>query len=125
MRAIQTIYMPNYKNLFVVLALGILASCATTKVTERRINSAESEVIQKTLIADVKVDLTKKITGNSVLEGDDEELAKDMANWNALQFSDAHLVIDPIYKITLSGGTISCTVTAFSGYYDNIKVVTQ
>jgi hypothetical protein len=117
--------MLNFKYLIVVVTFGGLMSCATTKVTERSIETSDSEVIEKTLVADVRVDLDKKITGEVIVHKSSEKQAKAMADWQALQSSDAHIVIDPVYKMKKTGRTISCTVTAYSGYYENVKVASE
>ena len=114
-------------NLIISIAfLGfILASCSSTRVTNRNIGRYSSSVVQRTLIADVKVDLKKKITGEATINGGSATDARNMAVWNAIEGNGAHMIIDPVFKFVASRKRITCSVIGFHGVFENIKTATE
>lgn len=114
------------RNLLFLFTLFILVSCSTTRVTNREIGGDDSPVIQKKLVGEIKVDLTKKVTGTALNTKGNVKAAKQMAIWNCLVFSGAHTLIDPVYKITTTGKSlVSVEVAGYHGSYDNVKVATK
>lgn len=103
----------------------ILASCSSTRVTNRDISRYSSTVVQRTLIADVKVDLKKKITGEATITDGNATDARNMAVWNAIEANGAHMIIDPVFKFVASRKRITCSVIGYHGVFENIKTATE
>lgn len=114
----------NYIFLILFSTL-MLSSCTTERAVVRTAVAAESKVIQKTLVADVKVNVSIKLRGTGISENGTEKHAKDLANWNALASSDATILIDPVYTITRDKKTYTAHVTGFHGVYENIETATE
>ncbi|MEX1002503.1 MAG: hypothetical protein WDZ35_10355 [Crocinitomicaceae bacterium] len=111
--------------LSIILAL-LFTSCAATKNAEvNQISSSETHVVSKTIVGEVKVDLTKPISGKAVLANGNIEDAKAMATWNALQSSGSHIMIDPIYKVTQVDLNVTCEVKGYYAEYSDIRTATD
>lgn len=114
------------KNILVGLAvLGLMSSCSIIKTTPRTVETYNSNIIIKPLVAEVEVDVNKKITATAVVTQGNEEQAKEMAKWQAIQDSGADIIVDPVYHITISAGKITCTVTGYYGKYTKIETVSS
>ncbi|MFT4601021.1 MAG: molybdopterin-binding protein [Arenicella sp.] len=107
-------------------AVLILASCSVTKVTNRTIAATETEIIIKPLLAEVDVDVSKKIIGTATVTRMSVAEAKELAKWDALEKSGADIMIDPIYKITHSfWRKVTVEVTGFAGKYTEIAPMNE
>ncbi|UKN02133.1 hypothetical protein K6119_01205 [Paracrocinitomix mangrovi] len=119
------------KNIIILSAMMmlVLSSCKVltqTKTTPRTIDAQDSEIIIKPLLAEVQVDVNKKITGSATITGSGQNSvndAKTLAKWNALQSSGADIIVDPVYKVIISGASITAEVTGFYGKYTKISTV--
>ncbi len=116
------------KNLIVLLIGGTLfmSSCAVSNAritTSRSINASHQNVVIKPLVAEVKVDINKKITGTATVKNGNVEQAKELAKWNALETSGADIIIDPVFDVTISTMTVTATVSGFHGKYISIETV--
>ena len=95
-----------------------------TKKTTRELSVAKSNIYQKSLIGDLQVDINKKITGIGVSKIGNEEDAKNLAKWNAIERSGADAIVDPVYSITLSGKNVTANVTGYYGKFKSIELAT-
>ena len=111
---------------FVVLGLLGLQSCKvmkSTTTTPRTIESYETKILIKPLVAEVEVNVSKKITGTATIKTGKVEDAKELAKWNALEASGADIIVDPVYKVTVQGMIVTAEVTGFFGKYTKISTV--
>ena len=116
----------KFKSIYTVLVLMLLVSCGSTKTaTSNEISAQESSVYQKSLVAEMEVDLTKKIKGTAVVTNGNEEEAKNMAKWNAIESSGAHAIIEPIFNIERTGSTVNCSVQGYYGVFSSIETATE
>jgi hypothetical protein len=106
-----------------VLFIAFLTSCSVIKTTPRTVETYNSNIIIKPLIAEVEVDVNKKITAEGVNKKANVEAAKEMAKWNAIQVSGADIIVDPVYYIKTTGKTVVVTVTGYYGKYVKIESV--
>lgn len=125
--------------LLILAVTLIFGSCSVRSTTSREIKTAPSSVYQKKLIADLEVDITKKITGSAVvkIKGADQvdlklgksktlyERAMNMAKWDAVTKANADAIADPIYNINQSGSTVTVEVQGFYGKYKSIDIATN
>lgn len=103
--------------------LTLMSSCSIVKTTPRTVETYNSNIIIKPLVAEVEVDVNKKITATVVVTNGNEESAKELAKWQALQDSGADIIVDPVYHITIVGSKITATVTGYYGKYVKIETV--
>ncbi|MCB9187806.1 MAG: hypothetical protein H6599_00855 [Flavobacteriales bacterium] len=128
------------KLYLLILAMSMMfASCMSSRTTTtREIKTSESTVYQKKLIAELEVDVTKKINGTATVKltgadqlegkiggGDPYERAKNLAKWNAIETSNADAIADPIYNINQKGNTVTVEVQGFYSKFKNIEVATN
>jgi hypothetical protein len=124
------------KMYLLILAITMmLGSCSVRTNTSREIKTAKTVVFQKKLIADLEVDVTKKITGSAVVKltgidqvsGPDKiyERAKNMAKWDAILKSNADAIADPIYNINQQGNKVTIEVQGFYASYKSIDIATH
>ncbi len=117
------------KKILIIALSGVLfTSCIATKsrtVTNRTIKSSYQNIVIKPLVADVSVDITKKITGSATVKNGNVEQAKDLAKWNAIETSGADIIVDPIYDVTVSGITVDAKVVGFFGKYEKIETISD
>lgn len=125
--------------LLILSATLILGSCSVRTTTSREIKTAKTGVYQKKLIADLEVDVTKKITGSAVvkLKGNDQvdvklgrskslyERAMNIAKWDAVEKSNADAIADPIFNITQTGNKVTVEVQGFYAKYKSIDIATN
>lgn len=114
------------KNIILGLAfVGLMSSCSIIKSTPRTVETYNSNIIIKPLVAEVEVDVNKKITATGVSTTGNEDAAKEMAKWQAIQDSGADIIIDPVYHITITGKKVTATVTGYFGKYTKIETVSS
>ncbi|MCB9187805.1 MAG: hypothetical protein H6599_00850 [Flavobacteriales bacterium] len=117
------------KNILLgVAVLGLMSSCSmikTTKTTPRTVETYNSNIIIKPLVAEVEVDVNKKITATVTVTSGTEESAKELAKWQAIQDSGADIIVDPVYHTTILGAKITTTVTGYYGKYVKIETVSS
>ncbi|MCB9224030.1 MAG: hypothetical protein R2780_06490 [Crocinitomicaceae bacterium] len=116
-------------KLIIVLAIGLfsfgLTSCKVVRTSPRTIEAYKSKIIIKPLLAEVEVDLTKKITGVSSGKKVSVDDLKEMAKWDACEKSGADIIIDPVYKVTSTFLKTTVEVTGFYGKYVSIETVKE
>ena len=121
----KTNHLKTLSGVFLVSAL--LTSCISYDHSYR-IAEAEKEhafnIIGKP-VADLKVDINKKVQGTSEKHGSIKK-AKDEAYYNAIVNNNIHVVIDPIYKVrtvrSFFGQRSSAEIVGYAGYYENVRV---
>ena len=107
-----------------IILAGFISSCSVVKTTPRTLSTFKSNIIIKPLVAEVEVDINKKIEATAVVSRKQSiEDAKEMAKWNALERSGADIIVDPVYHITIKGPSTTCTVTGYYGKYVKIETV--
>jgi hypothetical protein len=111
------------KYIYTAIALTGLVSCSIVKSTPRTVETYNSNIIIKPLVAEVEVDVNKKITATGTSLTGNEDAAKEMAKWQAIQDSGADIIIDPVYHITISGKRVTATVTGYYGKYTKIETI--
>lgn len=133
--------MNKIKYLSIVAIVAVFAS-SCSQMTYNKINTTVYETRQQNInkdalpynpvIADLKVDLEKKVSGTSIRQVDrynDFELenTKQAALYNAMSNSGADVVVDPIYKVNITNNdgrddkiTIQSEVSGFFGKYTSI-----
>jgi hypothetical protein len=111
------------KLLFSFVAI-LLASCGTYQFSSRRVEVAHSPIQTTPLVADLKVDFSKKITTYSSWMKSASE-AKGDAYLKAITENNIDVLVDPIYKIESKPRFLvffprsQATVYGFAGTYEN------
>lgn len=114
------------KLLFSIAVIAFtLASCTTIRTTPRMIDAHDSKIIIKPLLAEVEVDLNKKITGTATARNMSADDVKELAKWDAITKSGADIIVDPVFKISTTWRTTTVEVTGFFGKYTSIKTVEE
>jgi hypothetical protein len=106
------------------LAVG-MTSCKIVRTSPRTIEAHKSKIIIKPLLAEVEVDLTKKITGTASGKKVSVDDLKEMAKWDACEKAGADIIIDPVFKITSTFMRTTVEVTGFYGKYVSIETVKE
>lgn len=115
------------KILLLVLSTSLI-SCSKSYVSHRSVNIQRKDLITNSLVADVSVDLQKKITAESGRKNN-INLAMDDAYFNAITNNKIDILVDPVYNITTTprilifGGKAIATVTGFPGKYTSTKPI--
>lgn len=116
------------KNLFLVSLSILLFSCSKSFVSHRSVNIQRKDLIPNTIVADVSVDLQKKISAESSKKNN-IALAMDDAYYNALINNKVDILVDPVYSITTTpkilffGGKAIATVTGYPGKFTSTKPI--
>lgn len=133
-----------HKLLAIIIVALVFPSCS--QMAYNKINTSVYETRQQDIdkgalpfnpvIADLQVDLSKKISGTSIRQVSrfndlGLENTKEAALYNAVTNSGADVVVDPIFKINISNNdgrdekvTIQSEVTGFFGKYTSIHKAT-
>jgi len=131
--------MKNNKLLILpLLGIGMFTSCTTTNKINTSIYTTRQQPINREalpynpMIADLKVDADKKVSGTAIRQVDfmsDNEIenTKQLALYNAMSNSGADVIVDPIFKVNISNNdgkdrkiTIQADVSGYFGKYLNI-----
>lgn len=133
------------RNLFLLLVVSamVCASCTQKVYTSRSQYINRGNIPTNPLVADLKVDLTKKLTGTGTAKGKSAtvEVAKEVAIYNAINGSGADMLVDPICNCTIKPGIIlpfpflipipyrqkkvTCEVTGYFAVYTNIHTASD
>lgn len=129
-----------HKISFSLLSAGLMTACSPVSLNKLNttIYETRQQDIQKgalpynPVIADLKVDLEKKVSGSSIRQVNiyseyELENTKQASLYNAVTNSGADVVVDPVFKINISNNdgrdtkiTIQSEVSGFFGKYLNI-----
>jgi len=116
------------KKFAMLMIAGImLTSCkvVTKTYTSRSIPITREAIPYNPVIADIKVDLSSKISGTVTVKNVSQDNAKQLAIYNAMETSGADVVIDPIFKIETKGIKTTATVYGYFGAYENVHKATE
>lgn len=102
-----------------LLSIAALTSCTVTSYQSRVNYVTRREVMATPVVVDVKVDFTKKVTGEGVASM--PEPAKEAALFAAMEASGADVVVDPVFTISKSTGTFRVKVSGYHGKYENAR----
>ena len=106
----------------------LLTSCSRNYVSHRSVNIERNDLIATPVVAEISVDIQKKITAESGKKAN-INLAKDEAYYKAITDNKIDVLVDPVYNITTTprilffGGKAIATVTGFAGKYTGTKPV--
>ena len=110
--------------LFFVFASMLFGACGTFQFTSRRVEVANASVQTVPMVADLKVDFSKKITTYSSWMKSVSE-AKGDAYLKAITENSIDVLVDPIYKVESKPRFLfffrrsQATVYGFAGMYEN------
>jgi hypothetical protein len=110
--------------LFFVFASMLFGACGTFQFTSRRVEVANASVQTVPMVADLKVDFSKKITTYSSWMKSVSE-AKGDAYLKAITENNIDVLVDPIYKVESKPRFLvffprsQATVYGFAGMYEN------
>ncbi len=130
----------SLKVTYALLSVLLLVSCSPVSLNKLNttIYETRQQDIQKgalpynPVIADLKVDLEKKVSGSSIRQitnysAYELENTKQASLYNAVTSSGADVVVDPVFKINISNNdgkdskiTIQSEVSGFYGKYLNV-----
>ncbi len=109
---------------FYLFAISLFAtSCKSTyNYTSRIIEVNKKNIHQEENKADIEVDFTKTVKGESSLQ-DSKNNAQQEAGHNCIKTNGIDIVVDPIYKITtypnLFDTKYKAEITGYAGYFKN------
>lgn len=117
-------------HLIALFLISILfSSCSissrTARTAARQIDANESAIVQKPLIGDVEVDLSKKITATVTVPSAQAVAAKEQANQLALDQNNFDILIDPVYDINYSGANADVKVIGYGAKYTKIETASE
>ena len=99
-----------------------LSSCKMVRVhTADAQDVSKTHIIQMPLVADLEVDMTRKVTGTAKLNKSSKEFVKMTAMADALKNSGADVIVEPSYDITYRRKSVEVVVTGFAAKYKNIR----
>ena len=116
------------KILIPLASLVLFASCSNEYYSHRSVTIERKDVMITPMVADLSVDLSKKITVESSLRNNFES-AKDEAYYKAITENNVDVVVDPIYDITTTpkilfwGGKAKAKVTGYGAKFTNVKKI--
>ncbi len=110
------------KIIFFSILMTIFTSCTTIKTTTNKVMDIYGAgVVQTPVIVDLEVKDTKVVGTASGVEG--EEIVKQKAIEDAVNKSNADVLVEPRFKIENAGGRVTATVTAYPANYKNFRTV--
>ncbi len=110
--------------LFFVFASIMFGACGTFQFTSRRVEVVNSSIQSVPMVADLKVDFSKKITTYSSWMKSVSE-AKGDAYLKAITENNIDVLVDPIYRVESKPRFLvffprsQATVYGFAGMYEN------
>jgi len=107
--------------MFVFLSVTSCTINRNYKLNVKSVEVGESLIHKQPLIADVRVDLTKKISAEVLVDASKVEDGKEIAIKDALATQNADIMIDPIFDITISNSKAIIKVYGYPAYYKEVK----
>ncbi|MEN9332858.1 MAG: hypothetical protein RLY35_38 [Bacteroidota bacterium] len=110
--------------LFFVLASIMFGACGTFQFTSRRVEVGNSNIQTVPMVADLRIDFSKKVTSYSSWMKTTSE-AKGDAYLKAITENNIDVLVDPIYKVESKPRFLfffrrsQATVYGFAGMYEN------
>ncbi|MCG3166659.1 MAG: hypothetical protein POELPBGB_02439 [Bacteroidia bacterium] len=99
----------------------LLISCSAKKHLAYEQYVTKTPLLQAPMIAELDVDLTKKVSANVRCYKSNEENAKQAALYDAMKNSGCDVVVHPVYEIIFGKKVIEVTVSGYYGKYKNIR----
>jgi hypothetical protein len=108
---------------FGVVGLSLfLSSCKVVRVhTADAQDITKTHIIQMPLVADLEVDMTRKVTGFAKLKKTSKDFVKMTAMADALKNSGADVLVEPSYDISYTRSSVEVTVTGYAAKYKNVR----
>jgi hypothetical protein len=107
--------------LLLTATLSMLWSCSAKKHLAYEQYITKTPLLQAPMIAELDVDLTKKVSANVRCYKSNEENAKQAALYDAMKNSGCDVVVHPVYEIIFGKKVIEVTVSGYFGKYKNIR----
>ncbi len=113
-----------------LVCMVLLASCSNEYYSHRSVNIQRKDLLVTPVVADLSVDLSKKVTVESGKKNT-VDAAKDEAYYKAVTENNIDVLVDPIYDITTTpkilfwGGKAKAKITGFGGKYTSVKKVNE
>lgn len=131
-KTICNLHFLTYKNIIMkkwimIVLVGFLAtSCTVGKYYSARSMPISKDALPyNPVIADLNVDITKKITGKIKAKGVSLEDAKQLAIFDAMENSGADVVVEPVFKVITKKTKRTAEVTGYYGKYINVHEATS
>lgn len=114
--------MKNQLSLLMLAVMStLLLSCSAKKHLAYEQYVTKTPLLQAPMIAELDVDLTKKVSANVRCYKSNEENAKQAALYDAMKNSGCDVVVHPVYEIIFGKKVIEVTVSGYYGKYKNIR----
>lgn len=105
------------KIIILAIFCALLSSCSFTTHQNRVSNVQKRSIIAQPVVVDIKVDFTKKVSGEGV--GKVIEVAKQAALSAAMETSGADVIVEPLYSVQHLSGSYKVKVVGFFAKYEN------
>lgn len=121
----------NYILIMAIVAGSIATSCSSKIYSTRQTPILRESIPANPIIADMDVDISKKITGEAIVKGGSATIdnAKQMALWQAMEDNKADVVVDPIFSLVIKKGIfrkkINAKVMGYKGSYSDVHVASE
>ena len=114
--------MKNQLPLLLLAAIStLLFSCSAKKHLAYEQYITKTPLLQAPMIAEIDVDLTKKVSANVRCYKSNEQNAKQAALYDAMKNSGCDVVVHPVYEIIFGRKVIEVNVSGYFGKYKNIR----
>lgn len=130
--------MKNLSYIIIGVAVFAMVSCTSTNKINTSVYTTRQQPINREavpfnpVIADLKVDIDKKVTGSAIrqvelLNESEVDNTKQLSLYNAMTSSGADVVVDPIFKVEITNNngkdkkvTIQSDVSGYYGKYTSV-----
>lgn len=114
--------MKSITKLFALTAVAVaVSSCSLIKRTAYNQQVAESYTIQAPMIADLDVDLSKKVTSVYHQTKGNEALAKSGVLYVAMYEHGCDVIVHPAFELSIGKKEIDAKVLGYCGKYTNVR----
>jgi hypothetical protein len=107
--------------MLLVASAILLVSCSAKKHIAYEQYITKTPMLQAPMIADLEVDLAKRVSANVRMYKSNEQNAKQAALYEAMKNSGCDAVVHPIYEIIFGKKVIEVTVSGYYGKYKNVR----
>ena len=116
------------KSIFLsIFSIIILTACTTSQqtITSKSTDIYGAGVIQYPIIAELEVSQFKVEGTARTNRGGSMEALKQTAIVNALQGTNADILVEPVFRTERSGNNLRASVTGFPATYVNFRAITH
>ncbi|MFN8261275.1 MAG: hypothetical protein U0X41_10110 [Chitinophagales bacterium] len=116
------------KKMFFLLIVVVATTACNPIIktyTSRNVPINREAIPYNPVVAELKVDISHKVSGSIKAKNVTVENAKQLAIYNAMETSGADVVVDPVFKIETKGIKTTASVTGYFGSYDNIHKASE